>query len=327
MADRHLFVRNRWLLIALFTGSFALSAGCSVLVKRATNQASLIPISWPLKQPNVNTNALEIKLFMSQKERVHKEVSDKIAALEKVRRFNIPLPVPFKGKTIHEIEMKSEAKTTTKSELSKQKKDTASRYPIALTFDDGPLPQMTSKVLDVLKKNKIKATFFVVGKQVEQHPNLLIQIVNDGHAVGNHTWSHEYFQYSTSAAQSEIDKTSTLVYNLTGVKISLFRPPAGILTNGLVSYANQNNYATVMWSVDAKDWRYYRHSPQALIDSVLQEAKPGGIILLHDGGGDRSTTIEALPKIITELKKRGYDFVTVPELLAIADKKTKESKD
>lgn len=327
MADRHLFVRKRWLFIALFTGSFALAAGCSVLVDRATNPASLIPISWPPKQHKVNTKTWEIKLFMSQKERVQKEVSDKMAAIEKVRRFNIPLPVHFKGKTIHEVELKNEEKAATKSENSKQKQSTASRHPIALTFDDGPMPQMTSKVLDVLKKNKIKATFFVVGKQVEENPNLLIQIVQDGHAVGNHSWSHQYFQYSTSAAASELDKTSTLVYNLTGVKISLFRPPAGILTNGLVSYANQNNYATVMWSVDSKDWRYYRHSPQALIDSVLKEAKPGGIILLHDGGGDRSTTIEALPKIITELKKRGYDFVTVPELLVIADKKPKESKD
>jgi len=325
VADRHLFVRNRWLFIALFTGSFALAAGCSVLVDRATNPASLIPISWPLKQPKVNTNALEIKLFMSQKDRVQKDVSDKMAAIEKVRHLNIPLPLQFQGKTLRGVEMKGEEKATTKSESSKQKETSESRYPIALTFDDGPWPQMTSRVLDVLKKNNVKATFFVVGKQVEQNPNLLIQIVHDGHAVGNHTWSHQYFQYSESAAASELDKTSTLIYDLTGTKTSLFRPPAGILTNGLVTSANQKNYATVMWSVDSKDWRYYRNSPQALIDSVLKEAKPGAIVLLHDGGGDRSTTIEALPKIITELKKRGYDFVTVPELLVIADKKPKES--
>lgn len=327
MAYRRSLLEKRSLLITLFAGTVALVAGCSLIVERRPNPVSLIPISWPLQQPKINTKALEVKLFMSQKEQVQKKVSDKLAAIEKVRHLNIPLPVYFKGKTIHGIEMNGEAKATTTSETSKQKEATASRYPIALTFDDGPMPQMTSRVLDVLKKNKVKATFFVVGKQVEQNPNLLIQIVHDGHSVGNHSWSHQYFQYSTSAAQSEIDKTSTLVYNLTGVKISLFRPPAGILTNGLVSYANQKNYATVMWSVDAKDWRYYRNSPQALIDSVLQEARPGGIILLHDGGGDRSTTIEALPKIITELKKRGYDFVTVPELLAMADKKPKESHD
>lgn len=326
MANRRSLLEKRSLLITLCAGTFAFVAGCRFIVERSNNPASLIPISLQLQQTKLNTKALEVKLFMSQKEQVQKKVSDKIAAIEKVRHLNIPLPVHFKGKTIHEIEIKSEAKTTPKNETSKQKEATTSRHPIALTFDDGPMPQMTSKVLAVLKKNKVKATFFVVGKQVEQHPNLLMQIVQDGHAVGNHTWSHEYFQYSTSAAASEINKTSTLVHKLTGVKTSLFRPPAGILTNGLVSYANQNNYATVMWSVDSKDWRYYRNAPHALIDSVVKEAKPGGIILFHDGGGDRSTTIEALPKIITELKKRGYDFVTVPELMAIADKQPKDSK-
>lgn len=327
MTDRHPLVRKRSLLLGLFAGSFALVAGCSLIVERRSNPVSLLPISWSLQQQKINTNALEIKLFMSQKDEVYKQVNDKLTAIETVRQLNIPLPLQFQGKTLRGVAMKGEEKATTKSELSKQKEATASRYPIALTFDDGPWPQMTSKVLDVLKKNKVKATFFVVGKQVEQNPNLMIQIVHDGHAVGNHTWSHQYFQYSESAAASELDKTSTLIYNLTGVKTSLFRPPAGILTNGLVASANQKNYATVMWSVDSKDWRYYRNSPQALIDSVLQEAKPGGVVLLHDGGGDRSTTIEALPKIITELKKRGYDFVTVPELLAMADKKPKESHD
>ena len=325
MANHHQLVRKRSLLITLLAGSFACVAGCSFLVDRKPNPVSVIPLNLLLNQPKINTNALEVKLFMSQKEQVQKEVNNKMAAIEKVRNLNIPLPIDFQGKIIREIEMKGEEKETKQSESSKQKKANASRYPIALTFDDGPWPQMTSKVLDVLKKNNVKATFFVVGKQVEQYPNLVIQAVNDGHAIGNHTWSHQYFQYNESTAASELEKTSTLVYKLTNFKTSLFRPPAGILTNGLASYANQNNYATVLWSVDSKDWRYYRTSPQSLSENVIKDAKPGGIVLLHDGGGDRTTTIEALPKIITELKKRGYDFVTVPELLAMADQKTQEA--
>jgi chitin deacetylase len=174
---------------------------------------------------------------------------------------------------------------------------------------------MTSKVLEVLKKQNVKATFFVVGKQVEQHPQLVKQAVAEGHAIGNHSWSHQYHHYSPSAAAHELDKTAALVHKLTGVKTSLFRPPAGILNNGLVASAHQKKYAVVMWSVDSKDWRSGRTTKQALVDNLLKEAKSGGIVLLHDGGGDRSKTIEALPQLITQLKKHGYTFVTVPELL------------
>jgi peptidoglycan/xylan/chitin deacetylase (PgdA/CDA1 family) len=111
------------------------------------------------------------------------------------------------------------------------------------------------------------------------------------------------------------------------VKTSLFRPPAGILNNGLVNYAQGEKYATIMWSVDSRDWSS-RHaaSQQAWINNLLKDAKPGGIILLHDGGGDRSRTVKALPQLITTLKKRGYQFVTVPQLLELGNKGSRTVK-
>jgi chitin deacetylase len=227
------------------------------------------------------------------------------------------VPVQFQGKTIRDVQLNSQDKAI--AQVIPQKA-------IALTFDDGPWPNSTSQVLDVLKKSNVKATFFMVGMQVEKYPQLVKQVVANGHAIGNHTWSHQYDQYNESAAAREIDRTAELVYKTTGVKTSLFRPPAGILNNGLVTYAHEKKYAVVMWSVDSKDWRSRRTTRQAFIDNVLKEAKPGGIVLLHDGGGDRSNTVQALPQLISQLKKHGYKFVTVPELLEIADKKLKETK-
>ncbi|MGC1394336.1 MAG: polysaccharide deacetylase family protein, partial [Coleofasciculaceae cyanobacterium] len=115
----------------------------------------------------------------------------------------------------------------------------------------------------------------------------------------------------------ELDETAKLVYKTTGVKTVLFRPPAGILNNGLVATAQAKKYAVIMWSVDSKDWLTRGSTSQSLVESVLKDVKPGGIVLMHDGGGDRTTTVQALPQIITQLKKQGYTFVSVPELLEI----------
>jgi chitin deacetylase len=105
------------------------------------------------------------------------------------------------------------------------------------------------------------------------------------------------------------------MYEVTGVKTSLFRPPNGFLNNGLVDYALKRKDSVVLWSVDSGDWRGSRVTVEALVNRVVEGVKPGGIVLMHDGGGDRSRTVQALPKIIDELTQRGYEFVSVPELL------------
>ena len=188
---------------------------------------------------------------------------------------------------------------------------------IALTFDDGPWPSSTAKVLDILKKNNIKGTFFVVGQNVKNYPDLTKRVVTDGHIIANHTWHHWYHHMNAQTAAYEVANTTDIIYKTTGIKTSLFRPPGGNMRNGVAAYAKSNKYAVIMWSSDSMD--YSRPGVPRLINNIFREAKPGGIVLMHDGGGDRSHTVKALPEIISRFRKQGYEFVTVPELLEMQD--------
>ncbi|MFO5475429.1 MAG: polysaccharide deacetylase family protein, partial [Dolichospermum sp.] len=122
---------------------------------------------------------------------------------------------------------------------------------------------------------------------------------------------------NAQVAAAEVANTGDIIYQTTGVKTSLFRPPGGNMTNGVVAYAKSNKYAVIMWSSDSKD--YSRPAVPQLMNNIFREAKPGGIVLMHDGGGDRSQTVKALPEIISKFRKQGYEFVTIPELLEMQD--------
>nr|WP_174783583.1 polysaccharide deacetylase family protein [Dolichospermum sp. UHCC 0259] len=228
--------------------------------------------------------------------------------------FSTDVPPKFQGIVISKAKLPPEKKV------------------IALTFDDGPWPSSTAKVLDILKKNNIKGTFFVVGQNVKNYPDLTKRVVTDGHIIANHTWHHWYHHMNAQAAAYEVANTTDIIYQTTGVKTSLFRPPGGIMSNGVAAYAKSNKYAVIMWSSDSMD--YARPSVPKLINNIFREAKPGGIVLMHDGGGDRSHTVKALPEIISRFRKQGYEFVTVPELLEmqnqypqlVAQNKTKSQK-
>ncbi len=213
------------------------------------------------------------------------------------------VPKSFRGKTL------------------KQAKLGANDKLIALTFDDGPWPGYTAQILEILKKNKIKATFFVVGQVLNNYPDLGKRIVAEGHIIGNHTWNHWYHFFNKKAAALEIDRTSDLIYKTTGTKTTLFRPPGGMLHNGLADYAKSKDYTVIMWSADSID--YALPSPPVLVNRVVRQASPGGIVLLHDGGGPRKNTVAALPTMISKLKKKGYRFVTIPELLEHEEKQKK----
>ncbi|GEM86706.1 MAG: polysaccharide deacetylase family protein [Thermaceae bacterium] len=188
---------------------------------------------------------------------------------------------------------------------------------IALTFDDGPWPVTTEAVLDILKRYQARATFFWVGKNLERYPQIARKVVEAGHAVGDHTWSHQYHKVTPQAAAKEIDSTAALIARDTETSTRLFRPPGGNLKNGLAKYALSKGYTVVMWSVSSADT-----DPKApwtaFADNVLRGARPGTIVLMHDGGGDRRRTLEALPVILEGLQQQGYRFVSVPELLAQA---------
>lgn len=211
-----------------------------------------------------------------------------------------PTPTEFQAKIVKQVKLASPDKI------------------IALTFDDGPSPHNTLRVLDILKKNDIKATFFWVGQELKSYPKIAQQVVAEGHAIGNHTWHHSYRHMDERTSAHELDDTADLIYKTTGVTTTIFRPPGGILNNGVADYAKKKNYAIVMWSNDPMD---YRPLPaQRLFNNVIRKAQPGGIVLMHDGGGRHAATVEALPQIIAKLKELGYKFVTVPELLEMKAK-------
>ncbi|BDA66870.1 polysaccharide deacetylase [Rivularia sp. IAM M-261] len=247
-------------------------------------------------------NIKELTLKPMTEERIQNLKSSVVTSwqLEAVKKGLSEVPARFRGATIAEANLAPSDKV------------------IALTFDDGPWPQSTPAVLDILKKNNIKGTFFIVGQMLKEHPDMGKRVVAEGHVIANHTWHHWYHYMNPQAAAFEIDNTSNLIYQVTGVKTSLFRPPGGIKTNGPYAYAKNQKYATIMWSSDSSD--YARPSVPKLISNVMREAKPGGIVLMHDGGGNRSNTVAALPQIIDNFKKQGYRFVTIPELLEMQDK-------
>ncbi len=221
----------------------------------------------------------------------------------KTEIFNVSIPAKFEGQILKQVKLNSKEKA------------------IALTFDDGPWPRSTLQILKILKKDNIKATFFMVGQPLQEYPQIAQQVVLDGHAIANHTWSHSYRHFSPAGAAREIEDTEALIYKVTGVKPAIFRPPGGVMTNGVVDYAKKHKYFVAMWSADSTDYR--RPSVPRLVRNVLKDAKPGGMVLMHDGGGDRTHTVTALPIIISELKKRGYKFVTIPELLALQQPEAK----
>ncbi|WP_295615180.1 polysaccharide deacetylase family protein [Chamaesiphon sp. GL140_3_metabinner_50] len=189
---------------------------------------------------------------------------------------------------------------------------------IALTFDDGPWPETTEKILATLKQEKIKATFYVIGQPLKSFPEIGKKVLADGHVIANHTLHHWYKQMSPLVAQREIEDTAKIIKEVLNVETAYFRPPGGVLTNGLVAYALKHNQSVNMWSVDSGDSHPKRPSTAAILKTVLAGATPGGIVLMHDGGGRHDNTAKAVPQIIAQLRDRGYKFVTVPELLELS---------
>ncbi len=248
----------------------------------------------------INVKDLSLKAVSTQVEGLKTEMLTSFQKEAAIKGFGYNLPKRFEGGLISEATRTSKDKT------------------IALTFDDGPWPKSTTQVLDILKKNNIKATFFIVGQNLKEYPDMGKRVVNEGHIIANHTWHHWYHHMNPQTSAFEIDNTTNLIYKVTGVKTNLFRPPGGIKSNGPYNYAKNQKYATIMWSSDSND--YARPSVSKLIHNVMREAKPGGIVLMHDGGGNRSNTVQALPQIISTFRKQGYRFVTIPELLELEDK-------
>lgn len=196
---------------------------------------------------------------------------------------------------------------------------------VALTFDDGPDETFTGPILDTLASRKALASFFVVGRQVQRLPDLARRIVREGHELGNHSWSHpDFAQLSESAVRMELAATGRVVEAVTGHRPLLFRPPyigdARPATEERLrpmAIANELGYRIAGLEIDTKDW--FETDPQKIVSNALLalEQKSGSIILLHDAGGDRASTIAALGPLIDSLRARGYEPTTVAGLLDV----------
>ncbi len=188
---------------------------------------------------------------------------------------------------------------------------------IALTFDDGPHPKYTSEILDILNEYDAKATFFVLGKFAEAYPDIIKRQWEEGHEIGNHTYSHiNTKKVSKDKIQEEYIKTQEVISSITNNNPKLFRPPYGSLDEKVIDVVENNNSVIVLWSYnqDSKDWS----NPEVnkIVNTTLSNIENGDIILFHDYVYyDESHTVEALKKIIPELKNRGYEFVTISELI------------
>jgi peptidoglycan/xylan/chitin deacetylase (PgdA/CDA1 family) len=191
---------------------------------------------------------------------------------------------------------------------------------ISLTFDDGPAPPYTEKILDILREHKVPATFFVCGKNVERYPDLLRRMVAEGHAIGNHTYSHLFVYFkSRKRLAEEIDHTQDIIEKVIGTRPTLFRPPYGARWFGLMPILKKRHMRLVQWSATGYDW--HKGTP-GIVESTLRELTAGAVILLHDGSNtgpagqiDRSATVGALPLIIDEAHQRGYTFAPLLDFL------------
>lgn len=189
---------------------------------------------------------------------------------------------------------------------------------VAFTFDDGPNPSATPQILEILNKNHAKATFFVVGVHVERYPKIVQQIAKQGHEIGNHGYSHKIKNYKQiEFAKSDIRHNEELLASIAGKRPVLLRPPGGFLSDALVDYTQKEKIQIVTWTwnMDFKDWK--TNNSTYLANGIINNVRPGQIIILHDGGNNRGPMIKALSLALPELTKKGYRCVTVSELLAL----------
>ncbi|MEU6444134.1 polysaccharide deacetylase family protein [Streptomyces sp. NPDC047046] len=181
-------------------------------------------------------------------------------------------------------------------------------HALALTFDDGPDPRWTPEVLAVLAAHEVRATFFVCGREAAKHPALLRRITEAGHLIGNHTWDHRRLTgLGRAAVEEEIVRTGETVRRATGRAPAWFRAPYGAWDGSVYALGARHGMEPLAWSVDTRDWS--RPGAAAITRSVLAGARPGAVVLCHDGGGDRSQTVAALRRFLPRLTADGWDLV------------------
>lgn len=197
-----------------------------------------------------------------------------------------------------------------------QRSATTETNRIALTFDDGPHPRLTPRILDILDRYGVRATFFMIGKNVGDYPQAAREVAARGHEIGNHTASHRrLYGASEERAERELNDCADKIEEICGVRPRLFRPPEGAVDETVETVSERNGYEVILWSIDTRDWE--SKNANAIVNRVLSAVKPGDIILMHDFIGTNSKTPEALEILLPKLLARGFEPVTVSELLGI----------
>jgi peptidoglycan-N-acetylglucosamine deacetylase len=190
---------------------------------------------------------------------------------------------------------------------------TRPRYPyrLALTFDDGPHPAFTDRLLEVLKRERVAATFFVVGRQAQRYPTLLRSVARQGHELANHTFNHpNLLRLPPDEVRRELDDTRRLIREFTRQDTLFFRPPGGRYDAATLAAAGRGGYRMVLWNVFPRD--HSRPTEQQIYDRVMASARDGGVVLFHSGV---ETTLAVLPRLIKDLRARGFHFLTISEML------------
>jgi peptidoglycan/xylan/chitin deacetylase (PgdA/CDA1 family) len=190
---------------------------------------------------------------------------------------------------------------------------------LALTYDDGPNDPDTLKLMDVLARHEVRATFFLLGRFVRQKPEIVRALANAGHAIGNHSWDHPRLIFAShDELRRQIEQTQSAIFDACGVTPTLFRPPYGGRRPGTLSAVRQLGLEPVMWNVTCYDWK--PTSADKVVAHAQRQIRGGDVVLMHDGdqramGADRRHTLEATDRIIPQYKAKGYQVLTVPEMM------------
>ncbi len=185
---------------------------------------------------------------------------------------------------------------------------------IAMTFDDGPSEKLTPELLDLLAERHIHATFFVIGQNAQDHPEILQRALKEGHEIGNHSWSHPAFgKMRDEAVRNELRKTDQAIQMAIGKRPVLMRPPYGSITTRQKQWIHSEfGYSIILWDVDPLDWK--RPGPSVVANRIVRQTRAGSIILAHD---IHPGTIKAMPAVFDQLRAKGFQFVTVSELISL----------
>lgn len=246
-------------------------------------------------------------------------------------RINLASSITVNHKDEQYVRTRDVANQVEVSELTRQARDYIGAYflegwnqdkLIALTFDDGP-SIYTTQILDLLAQYKIPASFFWMGKNMQTNQSIMVRALAEGHTLANHSWSHPHGGALTNDDlwQTQILKTNELFETMLGISPRFYRPPYGEITDEQLAFLDEKDMKVILWSVDTRDWNSPIVTVENISDVMINNLHPEVINLMHDAGGNRKNTVDALPAVIDYYRSQGYRFVNLETMLGISDKR------